>query len=62
MRVSRSGGWTSASRPHSKRERKRSSSPPRALGGWSEVRTTCLPEECRELKVWKNSSRVDSLP
>ena len=42
MRVSRSGGWISTIRPHSKRERRRSSSVTMALGGRSEESTICL--------------------
>ena len=42
MRVSRSGGWTSTSRPEAKRERIRSSKPLSWVGGTSEVRTICL--------------------
>ena len=62
MRVSRSGGWISTIRPHSKRERRRSSRVTMALGGRSEEITICLSWLCRVLKVWKNSSWVDSLP
>ena len=62
MRVSRSGGWTSVIRPHSKRLRIRSSKPDSCLGGRSEVITTCLLALCSVLKVWKNSSCVCTLP
>ena len=62
IRVSRSGGWTSVSRPHSKRLTIRSSKPERCLGWTSLVMTTCLLALCRELKVWKNSSCVCTLP
>ena len=62
MRVSRSGGWTSVIRPHSKRLRIRSSKPCSCLGGRSEVMTTCLFALCSVLKVWKNSSCVRSAP
>ncbi len=57
-RVGRSGGWMSATRPASKRSRRRSSSACRSRGGRSEVRTTWRPPSCRALKVWKNSSSV----
>jgi hypothetical protein len=60
-RVSRSGGWTSVMRPHSKRVRRRSSSWPICLGGRSEEITICFSALCRALKVWKNSSWVRSL-
>ena len=62
MRVSRSGGWTSVIRPHSKRLRSRSSSASSRLGGRSEVITICLLALCSVLKVWKNSSCVCFLP
>ena len=62
MRVSRSGGWTSVIRPHSNRERIRSSKSGSCLGGRSEVTTICLLALCRVLKVWKNSSCVWTLP
>jgi hypothetical protein len=41
MRVSRSGGWMSVIRPHSKRERRRDSSVAIARGGRSEEITIC---------------------
>ena len=61
IRVSTSGDWMSAGRPHSKRETRRASS------FWiSEARrslewTICLPDSKRSLKVWKNSSWIRSL-
>ena len=61
IRVSSSGGWTSVIRPHSKRLRSRSSRVTSCLGGRSEESTICLLALCRVLKVWKNSSCVDSL-
>ena len=51
MRVSRSGGVRSAIRPHSKRERSRSSRVVIALGGRSELSTICLPASWIALKV-----------
>ena len=60
MRVSRSGGWMSASRPHSKRVRIRSSSVASCRGERSELITICLFALCSVLKVWKNSSCVRS--
>ena len=36
IRVSRSGGWMSVISPHSKRERRRSSSVAISFGGWSD--------------------------
>ena len=62
MRVSRSGGWTSQMRPHSNRDRSRSSNPDSCFGGRSEVMTTCFVALCSALKVWKNSSCVCTLP
>ena len=62
MRVSRSGGCTSVIRPHSNRDRMRSSNADSCLGGRSEVITICLLALCRVLKVWKNSSCVCTLP
>ena len=61
MRVSRSGEEMSAIKPHSKRERRRSSRSEISFGVRSEVITICLPAECSALKVWKNSSCVRSL-
>ena len=61
MRVSRSGGWMSVISPHSNRERSRSSSVGIARGGRSEEMTICRPASYSELKVWKNSSWIDSL-
>ena len=43
MRVSRSGGWMSVIRPHSKRERSRSSSVEISRGGRSDEITICRP-------------------
>ena len=60
--VSRSGGWMSAMRPHSKRERRRSSSVGISRGTRSELMTICLEESYKSLNVWKNSSCVRSLP
>ncbi len=55
------GGWTSAVRPHSKRVRRRSSRLfdllGRAVGCDDDLLVGIV-----ELKVWKNSSWVDSLP
>ena len=62
MRVSRSGVEMSAMRPHSKRDRSRSSSRSIAFGGRSLERTICFPSSWMALKVWKNSSCVPSLP
>ena len=62
IRVSRSGAEMSAMRPHSKRERSRSSSWVIAFGGRSLEMTICLPSSWIALKVWKNSSCVPSLP
>ena len=62
MRVSRSGACTSVMRPHSKRDRIRSSKPVRCFGGRSLVITTCLLWSCSVLKVWKNASCVSALP
>src|SRR6266568_4738131 len=52
----------SATRPHSKREINRSSSPGISFGGRSEVSTICLCPSNSALNVWKNSSCVISLP
>ena len=62
VRVSRSGGCTSASRPPSSRVHRRSSRRFISFGGRSEVTTICFPASYRQLKVWKNSSCVLSLP
>ena len=43
IRVSRSGGWMSVIRPHSKRERRRSSSVAISRGGRSDEITICAP-------------------
>ena len=61
MRVSRSGDEMSAMRPHSNRERRRSSSNEISFGVRSDVNTICFPAECSALNVWKNSSCVRSL-
>src|SRR5579885_3365077 len=50
-RCSYSGGWISASRPHSKRERRRSCRLEMAFGGRSLVTTICLLALCSVLKV-----------
>ncbi len=60
--ISRSGGWMSAISPHSNRERSRSSSVGISLGSASEVTTICFWASCSALKVWKNSSWVESFP
>ena len=62
MRVSRSGAWMSAGRPHSKRETSRASSFWISLARRSLERTICLPDSNRSLNVWKNSSWMRSLP
>ena len=62
MRVSKSGGWMSVISPPSKRVRRRSSSVVSCFGGRSEDKMICLFAWCSALKVWKNSSCVDSLP
>src|SRR5438445_446642 len=62
IRVSRSGGWMSVIRPHSKRLRSLSSSVAMSRGGRSEDSTICEPASYSELKVWKNSSWKRSLP
>ena len=62
MRVSRSGAWMSVRRPHSNRERSRSSSVAISRGGRSEEMMICDPLSYSELKVWKNSSWIRSLP
>src|SRR5690606_40492207 len=59
--VSKSGGVISVINPHSKRERRRSSSVGISFGGRSLEMTICLFSLCNVLKVWKNSSCVDSL-
>ena len=60
--ISRSGGWMSAIKPHSNRERSRSSRVGISLGSASEVTTICFWASWSALKVWKNSSWVESLP
>ena len=60
--VSKSGGCMSVTSPHSKRETSRSSSAWISFGGLSLETTICLWASKRVLKVWKNSSYVDSLP
>ena len=62
MRVSKSGGCTSAARPHWKRLSRRSSMPTMSFGGRSAESTNCLPCWWSSLKMWKNSSCVFSLP
>ncbi len=62
MRVSRSGACTSVMRPHSNRERIRSSKPVRCFGATSDVITTCLLWSCSVLNVWKKASCVESFP
>ena len=52
----------SAISPHSNRFLSRSSKPGISLGNLSEVMMICLRDSYRELKVWKNSSWVLSLP
>src|SRR6266850_2473046 len=61
-RVSKSGGWMSAIRPHSKRERRRSSISGMSFGEESLETMICFRDSCRSLNVWKNSSCVRSLP
>ena len=61
IRVSRSGAVRSAIRPHSNRDRSRSSRVRIAFGGRSDERTICLPSSWIALNVWKNSSCVRSL-
>ena len=60
--VSRSGGWMSAIRPHSKRDRSRSSRDGISRGGQSLLMTSCFWASKSELNVWKNSVCVPSLP
>ena len=48
-------------RPHSNRDRSRSSSVSMSRGGRSELITICRPASWSELKVWKNSSWIRSL-
>jgi len=60
--VSRSGDWMSAMRPHSKRERNRSSRDGISCGGQSLLMTICFCASYRALNVWKNSFCVPSLP
>ena len=61
-RVSTSGGWMSVVSPHSNLLRMRSSRLLRLFGGRSAEKISCLPASYSELKVWKNSSRICSLP
>ena len=61
-RISKSGGWMSAMRPHSKRFLSRSVSFGISLGGLSDESTICLPSSVKELNVWKNSSSIEFLP
>ena len=56
IRVSNSGGWISVIKPHSKRERNRSSKVVSCFGGRSLEITICLLALYKVLKVWKNSS------
>ncbi len=56
IRVSKSGGVMSVIKPHSNRERKRSSNVGISFGGLSLEITICLDSSCKVLKVWKNSS------
>src|SRR6185436_1951377 len=51
----------SVTRPHLKRETRRSCSVGMSLGGLSEDSTICLPDWYSVLNVWKNSSCVRSL-
>src|SRR3989304_194512 len=60
--VSKSGGWISANRPHSNRDRSLSSMFFMSLGNLSLVMTICFRASYRVLKVWKNSSTVLSFP
>ncbi len=53
------GGWMSAIKPHSNRERRRSSRLEISLGGRSELMMICLLALCSVLKVLKNSSWTD---
>lgn len=50
---STSGFSSSATKPHLKRVRRRSSIPCSITGARSEVRISCLPFWCRWLKIWK---------
>lgn len=52
----------SATRPQLRRDFRRSSMPSRSDGDLSDEMTICRPWSTRALKVWKNSSWVDSLP
>ena len=52
----------SAISPHSKRDRRRSSSAGISCGGRSLLMTICFCASCSALKVWKNSFCVPSLP
>ena len=60
IRVSRSGGWTSTTRPERNRLRSRSSIPPSSWGGRSLAMTIWRSCWCRWLNVWKNSVCVSS--
>ena len=62
QRVSNSGLCMSARIPPSNLETSLSVRLFISLGGRSEVSTICLPFSIRELKVWKNSSSVCTLP
>ena len=56
------GDWMSTVRPHSNRERRRSSSVSISFGGLSEEIIICFLDSYNALNVWKNSSCVLSLP
>ena len=58
MRVSKSGGWMSAVRPHLNRVMRRSWQPSSFCGGLSEVMTICFPCWSRCSRMWKISSCV----
>ena len=62
IRVSKSGEEISTINPHSNLERSRSSRISISFGGLSEEIIICFLAPCRALKVWKNSSWVDSFP
>src|SRR5699024_12191203 len=53
--VSKSGGVISVIKPHSKRDRRRSSSVGISFGGRSLEIIICLFSSCNALNVWKNS-------
>jgi len=60
--VSTSGGCISATMPLLNLDVILSSKLVKSLGGRSDVITICFPAMYNALKVWKNSSWVDSLP